>query len=80
MLLLENGLMGVIGGLIGVGVSFVISIVILVQVFKGELGKALPYGIAFALMGLCIAISLVAAILSVWTASGEKPLNTLRYE
>ncbi len=80
MLLLENGLMGLIGGLIGVGVSFVISIVILVQVFEGELGKALPYQIAFALMGLCIVISLVAAILSVWSASGEKPLNTLRYE
>ena len=80
MLLLENGLMGLIGGLIGVGVSFVISIVILVQVFDGELGKALPYEIAFALMALCIVISLVAAILSVWSASGEKPLNTLRYE
>jgi putative ABC transport system permease protein len=80
MLLLENGLMGLIGGLIGVGVSFVILVVILTQTFEGELGDAIPYGIAFALMGLCILISLVAAIVSVWTASGEKPLNVLRYE
>ncbi len=80
MLLLENGLMGLIGGLIGVGISFVILLILLTQMFEGDLGNKIPYGIAFALMGLCIAISLVAAILSVWGASGEKPLNVLRYE
>jgi putative ABC transport system permease protein len=80
MLLLENGLMGLIGGLIGVGISFVILVIILTQGFEGELGNVIPYGLAFGLMGLCIGISLVAAILSVWTASGEKPLNVLRYE
>ncbi|MBI5957269.1 MAG: FtsX-like permease family protein, partial [Chloroflexi bacterium] len=80
MLLLENGLMGLIGGLIGVGVSFIMLLIILYQMFQGELGDKVPYGIAFLLMGLCITISLVAAIASVWSASGEKPLNTLRYE
>jgi putative ABC transport system permease protein len=80
MLLLENGLLGLIGGLIGVGISFLILLLILYRMFQGELGNKVPYGIAFALMGLCILISLVAAIASVWTASGEKPLNTLRYE
>jgi putative ABC transport system permease protein len=80
MLLLENGLLGLIGGLIGVGISFLILLLLLYQMFQGELGNKIPYGIAFALMGLCIGISLVAAIASVWTASGEKPLNTLRYE
>jgi hypothetical protein len=58
----------------------VILLLILYQMFQGDLGNKVPYGIAFALMGLCILISLVAAIASVWTASGEKPLNTLRYE
>ncbi|HML20902.1 MAG TPA: ABC transporter permease [Aggregatilinea sp.] len=80
MLLLEHGLLGFIGGLIGVGISFVILLLVLYQMFRGDLGNKIPYGIAFALMGLCILISLVAAIASVWTASGEKPLNTLRYE
>jgi putative ABC transport system permease protein len=80
MLLLENGLLGLIGGLIGVGISFLILLLMLYQMFQGELGNRIPYGIAFALMGLCILISLVAAVASVWTASGEKPLNTLRYE
>jgi len=80
MLLLENGLMGLIGGLIGVGISFIILLFILYQLFEKEMGTHIPYGLAFGLMGLCILISLVAAVWSVWTASGEKPLNTLRYE
>ena len=31
-------------------------------------------------MGLCVLIALVAAIVTAWGASGEKPLNVLRYE
>ncbi|MBN2305065.1 MAG: ABC transporter permease [Anaerolineae bacterium] len=80
MLLLEHSLTGIIGGLIGVGISFVILALMLYYMFQGELGDRLPYGIALTLMGVCVVISLVAAIASVWTASGEKPLNTLRYE
>ncbi len=80
MLLLENGLMGLIGGLIGVGISVIILLLMLTQIFQGELGNAIPYTEAFLLMGLCIAIALIAAVISVWGASGEKPLNVLRYE
>jgi len=80
MLLLENGLMGLVGGLIGVGISFIALVLMLAQMFAGELGDAIPYSTAFTLMGLCIGIALVAALLSVWGASGEKPLNILRYE
>jgi putative ABC transport system permease protein len=79
MLLLENGLMGIVGGLIGVGISFV---GLVISLSSSELGDntAIPYVTAFSLMGLCILISLGAALLSVWGASGEKPLNVLRYE
>jgi putative ABC transport system permease protein len=78
MLLLENGLMGIVGGLIGVGISFV---GLVISLSGSELGRsAIPYATAFTLMGLCIVISLGAALLSVWGASGEKPLNVLRYE
>ncbi|MBZ0307721.1 MAG: hypothetical protein K8I82_16760, partial [Anaerolineae bacterium] len=80
MLLLENGLMGLIGGLIGVGIGVLLLAAALVFVFEGELGDTIPYMAAFMLMGLCILIALVAAIVSVWGASGEKPLNVLRYE
>jgi predicted lysophospholipase L1 biosynthesis ABC-type transport system permease subunit len=80
MLLMENGLMGLISGLIGVGISFAILLVILATLFKGELGSHIPYTTALGLMLSCVAISLLAAVLSVWGASGEKPLNVLRYE
>lgn len=80
MLLLENSLMGLIGGLIGVGIGVLLLAGALVFVFEGELGNTIPYGTAFMLMGLCILIALGAAIVSVWGASGEKPLNVLRYE
>jgi ABC-type antimicrobial peptide transport system permease subunit len=80
MLLLENGLMGLVGGLIGVGISFIAIVLLLSQIFDDELGDTIPYMTAFSLMALCIVISLTAAILSVWGASGEKPLNVLRYE
>jgi ABC-type antimicrobial peptide transport system permease subunit len=80
MLLLEYGTMGLIGGLIGVGIGFIILIQMLAGMFQGELGNSIPYGTAFQLMGLCIVIALVAAIATAWHASGEKPLNVLRYE
>jgi ABC-type antimicrobial peptide transport system permease subunit len=80
MLMLENGLMGIVGGLIGVGISFVAIVLMLRQLLSDQFGNAIPYMTAFTLMALCILISLGAALLTVWGASGEKPLNILRYE
>ncbi|HML23964.1 MAG TPA: ABC transporter permease [Aggregatilinea sp.] len=80
MLLMEYGLMGLIGGLIGILIGGVSLLYLLVRTFGGQLGEVIPYGTAFALMGLCVAIALVAAIVTAWGASGEKPLNVLRYE
>jgi ABC-type antimicrobial peptide transport system permease subunit len=80
MLMLENGLMGIVGGLIGVGISFIAIVLMLRQLLSDQFGDAIPYATAFTLMALCILISLGAALLTVWGASGEKPLNVLRYE
>jgi hypothetical protein len=80
MILLENGLMGFIGGLIGVGLGCIILLVLMVGVFGGDLGTAIPYATAFGLMVMCVLVALAAAILTAWQASGEKPLNVLRYE
>jgi ABC-type antimicrobial peptide transport system permease subunit len=80
MLLLENGLMGLAGGLIGVGMGVIALFFLLVVLLSSSIGEAIPITRAFLLMGLCILIALVASILSVWGASGEKPLNVLRYE
>jgi putative ABC transport system permease protein len=78
MLLLENGLMGLIGGLIGVGLG-VLMLVIMLS-FSGGIGNVIPYGTALLLMLLCILVALIAAATTAWGASGEKPLNVLRYE
>ena len=80
MLLLENGIMGLVGGLIGVGIGVLILLLILTGISDGELGDAIPIVPALLLMGLCIIIALGAAVVSVWGASGEKPMNVLRYE
>ncbi|MBN1965316.1 MAG: ABC transporter permease [Anaerolineae bacterium] len=78
MLLLENGILGLIGGLIGVGIGL-LALTLLVASF-GAPGSALPIGTALLLMLLCIIVALVASMTTAWGASGEKPLNVLRYE
>jgi putative ABC transport system permease protein len=80
MLLLENGVMGLIGGLIGVGIGSVVLLLLVTGMFGGALPGVIPYLTALQLMSLCIGIALLAAMLSAWGASGEKPLNVLRYE
>jgi len=66
--------------LIGVGLGGIGLLFLLIQSFGGELGRSIPYVTALELMGLCVLIALAAAILTAWRASGEKPLNVLRYE
>ncbi len=80
MLLIENGLMGFLAGLIGVGASLLLLVQLWALLFDGDLRGALPVGTALGLMGLCVFISLVAAAVTAWGASGEKPLNVLRNE
>ena len=78
MLLLENAIMGFIGGLLGVGLGL-IGLVLSISALPNS-SSIIPYGTAFLLMTLCVVIALVAAITTAWGASGEKPLNVLRYE
>jgi ABC-type antimicrobial peptide transport system permease subunit len=81
MLLLENGLMGLIGGVIGVGIGLILLLTLLDTIFPGlDTAGSVPYGTAVLLMLLCVVIAVIAAMLSSWNASGEKPLNVLRYE
>ena len=80
MLLLENGLMGLIGGIIGVGISSALLLVLMIGLLGGSLGSTVPYLTALSLMMMCVGIALGAALVSAWGASGERPLNVLRYE
>jgi ABC-type lipoprotein release transport system permease subunit len=80
MLLLEYGLMGLIGGLMGVAIGGAILLLLLTFMFGGSLQGSFPFLTALGLMSLCVFIALLAALASAWDASGEKPLNVLRYE
>jgi predicted lysophospholipase L1 biosynthesis ABC-type transport system permease subunit len=77
LLLLENGLVGLLGGLIGVGISVLL---VVGSNAIGEAGATLPFGGLLGLVGLAVSLALGATLLSAWGASREKPLNVLRYE
>jgi ABC-type antimicrobial peptide transport system permease subunit len=77
MLLMENGILGIVGGLLGVGMGL-LGLVLLLGEDIGT--RPLPLAEAFGLMMLCLLVALVAALTTAWGASGEKPLNVLRYE
>ncbi|MEO1165874.1 MAG: FtsX-like permease family protein, partial [Chloroflexota bacterium] len=78
MLLLENGILGFIGGLFGVGIG-VLVLLGFAATSDVPFGT-IPWGTAFLLMMLCVGVAIIAAITSAWSASGEKPLTVLRYE
>jgi predicted lysophospholipase L1 biosynthesis ABC-type transport system permease subunit len=78
MILLENGLLGLIGGLIGVGIGLA-ALAAMVAAMSVP-GETLPVGTALLLMLLCVGVALLATMTTAWGASGEKPLNVLRYE
>lgn len=77
ILLLENGLVGLLGGLIGTGLG---AVLILLTGMLSESPGSFPFGTMVLLVLLAVAISLVAALLTAWGASREKPLVVLRYE
>lgn len=77
MLLLESGLVGLAGGVIGTGLGAAGI------VFMGVLSESpgsFPLGTLILLVLLAVAISLGAALLTAWPAAREKPLIVLRYE
>ena len=78
MILLENAILGLIGGLIGVGMGLIALSVFMNQ--NDIPTNTIPYDTGAILMGLCILVALIAAVSTAWGASGEKPLNVLRYE
>lgn len=78
MLLLENAILGFVGGLFGVGLGLVALFVISLD--SGIPTDTIPTATGIMLMGLCIIVAIIAAITTAWGASSEKPLNVLRYE
>ena len=77
ILLLENGIVGLLGGVIGTGIG---AVLILTTGMLAESPGSFPFGTLVLLILLAVAISLVATLLTAWGASREKPLVVLRYE
>ena len=77
LLLLENGLVGLAGGVLGCGVG--VGAIVLMGVLSESPGS-FPYLTLLALVALAVAIALGATLLTAWGASREKPLIVLRYE
>jgi putative ABC transport system permease protein len=75
LLLLENGLVGLVGGLLGTGLSAI------ALSLSGALGQGrIPLGALGLLILLAVGLTLGATLLTAYGASREKPLNVLRYE
>lgn len=81
MLLVENGLIGLLAGLIGGGVGLVVTVVVVLATPSPEdVRRVIEFGTLGWLMLLSIGVAVGAAMLSAWGAMREKPLHVLRYE
>jgi predicted lysophospholipase L1 biosynthesis ABC-type transport system permease subunit len=81
MLMIENGLIGLIAGLIGVFVGLLVTVIlVLASQNIGQLQNSIQYSTMGWLVFMSIVVAMGAAIFSAWSAAAEKPMNVLRYE
>ena len=79
--MIENGLIGLIAGLIGVGVGFVFTVaLVLVSRNPSELKQTIEFSTMGWLVLMSVVVAIGAATLSARSAAAEKPMNVLRYE
>ncbi len=77
-LLLESGILGLFGGLMGVGLAVLAAM--LVSMALAELAASFAPWTILALMALAVGVTLAATLVTAWPASRQPPLNVLRYE
>jgi putative ABC transport system permease protein len=81
MLMIENGLIGLVAGLIGVFVGLLLTVVlVLASDSPDELKRIIDFSSILWLVIMSIGVAVGAAVLSAWSAAAEKPMNVLRYE
>jgi putative ABC transport system permease protein len=77
LLLLESGLVGLLGGVLGV----VLGVFVLVEAKLIDPGIGnLPLATLGGMVALAVGLTLAATLLTAYGAAREKPLNVLRYE
>nr|PZN56957.1 MAG: hypothetical protein DIU68_05095 [Chloroflexota bacterium] len=78
-LLVENGLIGFLGGLLGLVPTMVV--VQLIPIVTEEIVRLpLPLDLVLLMLLLSTGITLVTTLLTGWAATGEKPIQALHYE
>jgi predicted lysophospholipase L1 biosynthesis ABC-type transport system permease subunit len=81
MLMIENGLIGLVAGLIGVFVGLLLTVVmVLASDSPDDLERTIEFSSILWLVIMSIGVAIGAAVLSAWSAAAEKPMNVLRYE
>jgi ABC-type antimicrobial peptide transport system permease subunit len=77
LLMLEGGMVGLLGGVIGTGIG--VGMILFMGVVSESPGS-FPVLTLIGLIALSAGIALAATLLTAWEASREKPLIVLRYE
>ena len=76
-MLLESGIVGLVGGLIGVGLAAIVTV-------RYSEMMDLPAGLnpwpILALLALAVGTAIAATLVAAWPASRQRPLDVLRYE
>ncbi|MBX3062093.1 MAG: ABC transporter permease [Anaerolineae bacterium] len=78
-LLIENGIVGLTGGVI----SLLPTLLILAAIpalTANLITLPIPWDLIGLMLALSISVTLIATLLTAWSASSEKPLTVLRYE
>ncbi len=77
-LLLENAILGLVGGAIGVGLSM--GVLVLFNRLEPDVPVSPDPLSIVIVVAVAVGVALAAAMLSAWPVSRERPLNVLRYE
>jgi putative ABC transport system permease protein len=78
-LLTENGLVGLVGGIISVLPTLLI-LQLVPLLTENVIRLPIPVDLILMMLALSILITLFATLLTAWGAASEKPLTVLRYE
>lgn len=81
MLMIENGLIGFLAGVIGATVGLLVTVILVLNSNSPqELRDTIDFASIAGLLLMAIGVAIGAATLSAWSAASEKPMNVLRYE
>ena len=78
-LLLENGIVGLAGGLISLLPTLLI-LELVPALSEGLVRLPVPTDLVILMLVTAVGVTVAATLVTAWGASGERPLNALRYE